>query len=187
MNDAMEYLISRTGKAISLLGKRRTFLKQRAAEFYSEEIDLNRGDIEFIANDHSEEAKKFMLDFIEAGCFIVSRTTCKDSTVMALFQKCVKDLVVILSKTPVNPQEVAEVVCEITCMSDFSNEDNGEGGCGYCFNNDAISTFKELLSKDDGFDRLKDKLTERLNKTEKRKHELICRIKRALNKIKKLP
>ncbi|MDR1236024.1 MAG: hypothetical protein LBJ96_03375 [Holosporaceae bacterium] len=177
MNDEMKHLILRTEKAISLPEERRTHLRQWDAELYAKELDLIREDIGFISNHHSEEAKNLMLDFIAAGCFIVSKTTVKDSTICDLFQKCVEDLAGILSKIPANSQEIADVVCRITCMPDFSY------GYGYYFNNDAVSTFKELLSKDDGFDRLKNGLTEKLRVTKKKNHEFISRIERVLNKI----
>jgi len=175
MNNEIKYLISRTKKAISILNKSEMYVKKWGAESYMKELDLVREDINFIANSNPEEAKNLMLDFIDTSYSIFDRITDKDFVIEDFFQKCVEDLVEIFGRLPLNIQEIVEAVYSITCMYDLSY--------GYCFNYQAVSSFKELLSKENGFDRLKDKLTERLNKTKKKRVDFIDRLKKALDEI----
>ena len=175
MNNEIKYLISRTKNAISILNESKMYVKKWGAESYVKELDLIREDIGFIAGNYPEEAKNLMLDFIDTSYSIFDRITDKDSVIEDFYQKCVEDLVKIFGKFPLNVQEIVEVVHNITCMYDLCY--------GHYFNNQAISSFKELLSKEDGFDRLKNKLTKRLSKTKKKRLKFINRIEEALNEI----
>jgi len=175
MTNEIEYLISRTKKIISLLNKSEMRVKWSWAESYVRELDLIREDIGFVANSHPEEAKNLILDLIETSYFIFDRITDKDFVTEDFYQKCVEDLVGIIMRTPSNSQEIADIVCSIICMHDLSY--------GHYFNNKAVFSFKELLSKINGFNRLKDKLTEQLSKTKKKRRKLICRINDALDEI----
>jgi hypothetical protein len=175
MDGAIKYLISRTEKVISLQNETTEDFRKMNTELYAKELDFIRKDIGFIAKTHQKKAKNLMLDFIEASYSIFDRITDKNSIFEKLFQKCVEDLAGILAQNPPKTQEIADIVCHIICMYDLS--------FGHYFNNNAISTFKELLSQDEGLDRLKDKLTERLNKTKKKRHEFIYRIENALKEI----
>jgi hypothetical protein len=182
MNDEMKHLVSRTKEMILLLNESEMYLKKRATESYVKELDLIREDIVFISNNYQEEAKNLMIDFINASCSVFGRVTDKDFVIENLFQKCVEDLVGILAKTPSDIQEIVDIVYKIICMYDSSYERRFI--YGHCFNNDAVSTFKGLLSKDNGFGKLRDRLTERLSKTKKKERGVICRIEEALDEIK---
>jgi hypothetical protein len=179
MSNETKYLISRTKKAILLLHDSEMYVKKWGAESYVKELGLIREDIDFIAIGYPEEAKILMLDFIDTSYSIFYRIKDKDSVIEDFFQKCVEDLVGIFAKLPFDIQEIVEVVYTIICMY----PDNSNAPFGHFFNNHAVFSFKNFLSRDDGLYRLKDKLIELLNSPEKKKYDFLYCINATLKEI----
>lgn len=142
-------------------------------EFYVKEFDLIREDIGFIAKSHIENTKNLMLDFLNMSHFIFARVKDKDCLLEDFFQKCVEDLVRIITKLHLNMHEIVDIISNIVCMQ----YDRRYAPYGHRFNNNAVSSFKDLLSKNDGFNILKCKLTELNNSKNKKNPDFLYRNK----------
>lgn len=75
--------------------------------------------------------------------------------------------------------KLVDIISNIVCMQ----YDRRYAPYGHRFNNNAVSGFKDLLSKNDGFDILKCKLTELNNSRNKKNPDFLYRINKSLEKI----